>query len=220
MSKLRYTPLQVIIHLGAWFPLARLLFDLAAGNLSPNPIQDFEQRSGRAAVTLLFLSLACTPLNSLTGWHELLLRRRALGLHAFLYAAIHVAVFLGLDYGLNWRLILEAVLEKRFILVGAAAFLLLIPLAATSFDYWIKRLRKNWKRLHRIVYLIGVLASLHFAWARKGDLFRLQGDVLQPFIYGVILLLLLVLRIGAVRKVIASWRNRLTALRPKPVPRP
>jgi sulfoxide reductase heme-binding subunit YedZ len=210
----RYTPLQIVMHLGALFPLARLLFDLAAGGLSPNPIQDFEQRTGRAAVTLLLLSLACTPLNTLFGWRELLLRRRALGLYAFLYAAIHVLVFIDLDYGLDWKLILEAVVQKRFILAGAIAFLLLLPLAVTSFDYWVKRLRRNWKRLHQVVYIVGPLVILHFAWARKGDIFRLQGDVLQPFIYGLILVLLLVLRIPPVRKAIASFRTRFLPRRP------
>ena len=86
MKKLRkLTPLQVIMHIYAWSALAHLLFDYFLGNLSVNPIQDLEQRTGRAAVTLLVLSLMCTPLNTLFGWKELLKRRRALGLYAFMY---------------------------------------------------------------------------------------------------------------------------------------
>jgi sulfoxide reductase heme-binding subunit YedZ len=213
MSRFRYTPLQVAIHVGAAFPLVRVLFDLITGGLGPNPVQSLEQRTGRAAITLLLLSLACTPLNTLFGWRELLLRRRALGLYAFLYACLHVLIFLDVDYGLNWRLILDAVFEKRFILVGAVSFLLLIPLAVTSFDVWVKRLRKNWKRLHRLVYLIAPLAILHFGWARKGDFLRLQGDVLQPVVYGTIVIFLLALRLPIVRKSAVSFRNRILARR-------
>lgn len=213
-NKFRYTPLQIVMHLGGWLPLVRLLFDAASGNLGPNPIQDIEQRTGRAAVTFLILSLACTPFNTLFGWRELLRRRRALGLYAFLYACLHVLLFIDLDYGLNWRLILKAVLEKRFILVGAIAFLLLLLLAVTSFDVWVTRLRKNWKRLHRLVYLIAPIVILHFAWARKGDIFRLQGDIVQPLLYGLAVVMLLVLRLPFLRRTIVSFRTRIRARRP------
>ena len=99
----RYTPLQILIHLGAWFPLARLLFEAFTDGLTANPIQHIEQRTGRAAITLLFLSLAATPLNSLFGWRETIKRRRALGLYSFMYATIHVIIFADLDYGLAWK---------------------------------------------------------------------------------------------------------------------
>lgn len=208
MKKLRFTPLQIIIHLYAWSALAHLLFDLAFGRLSPNPIQDLEQRTGRAAITLLVLSLLCTPLNTLFGWKEPLKRRRALGLYAFMYASTHVLIFLDLDYGLAWSLIVQSVFEKPYILVGAASFLLLVPLAVTSFDSWKVRLRKNWKRLHRIVYLIAPLVVLHFAWSKKGNIFQLQGDILRPLVYGLVVLTLLALRIPRVRKTLASLRSR------------
>ncbi|MGQ9834030.1 MAG: sulfite oxidase heme-binding subunit YedZ [Candidatus Villigracilaceae bacterium] len=167
VNKFRYTPLQIVMHLGGWLPLARLLFDAASGHLGPNPIQDIEQRTGRAAVTSLILSLACTPFNTLFGWRELLRRRRALGLYAFLYACLHVLLFIDLDYGLNWRLILKAVLEKRFILVGATALLLLLLLAITSFDVWVTRLRKNWKHLHRLVYCADCHLAVYMGAQRR-----------------------------------------------------
>ena len=189
--KPRFTPLQIIIHLGAWIPLILLVFDFFAGRLSVNPIQDMEQRTGRAAITLLVLSLACTPLNTLFGWREALQRRRALGLYAFMYAAIHMLVFLGLDYTFSWLLIRDAILEKRYILVGVLSFLLLLPLAITSFKYWMKQLGRNWTRLHRLIYLIAPLVVLHYAWAKKGDLFHLRGDILRPLVYGLIVILLL-----------------------------
>jgi sulfoxide reductase heme-binding subunit YedZ len=205
----RYTPLQILIHLGAWFPLARLVFEAFTGGLTANPIQHIEQRTGRAAISLLFLSLAATPLNSLFGWREPLQRRRALGLYAFLYATIHVIIFADLDYGLAWSAIIDTVFQKPYILVGAAAFLLLIPLAVTSFDVWKVRLKKNWKRLHQTVYFIAPLVVLHYAWGKKGNFFALQGDILLPLIYGLIFLLLMLLRIPAVRRFIASARTWL-----------
>ena len=205
----RHTPLQILMHLGAWFPLARLLIEAFTHELSANPIQRLEQRTGRAAITLLFLSLAATPLNSLFGWKEPLKRRRALGLYAFMYATIHVIIFADLDYGLAWSLILETILQKPYIIVGVLAFVMLIPLAITSFDIRKVRLKKNWKRLHQLVYFIAPLVVLHYAWGKKGNFFALQGDILKPLIYGLVLVLLMVLRIPAVRRFIASVRTRL-----------
>jgi methionine sulfoxide reductase heme-binding subunit len=211
MKKTRFTLLQILMHVYAWSALAHLLFDFAFGYLSPNPIQDLEQRTGRHAITLLVLSLLCTPLNTLFGWKEPLKRRRALGLYAFMYAAVHVLIFLDLDYGLAWSLIFQSVFEKPYILVGAASFLLLIPLAVTSFDTWKVRLKKNWKRLHKTIYFIAPLVVLHFAWSKKGSIFQLQGDVLRPLAYGLVVLLLLVMRIPRVRKGLSSFRNRTLA---------
>jgi sulfoxide reductase heme-binding subunit YedZ len=205
----RYTPLQILIHLGAWFPLARLVFEAFTSGLTANPIQHIEQRTGRAAISLLFLSLAATPLNSLFGWREPLQRRRTLGLYAFMYAVIHVIIFVDLDYGLAWSLIVQTIFQKPYILVGAAAFLLLIPLAITSFDIWKVRLKKNWKHLHQLIYFIAPLVVLHYAWGKKGNFFALQGDILRPLIYGLIFLLLMFLRIPALRRWIASARTRL-----------
>lgn len=205
----RYTPLQIILHLGAWFPLARILVDLLTDNLSANPIQALEQRTGRAAITLLMLSLACSPLNSLFGWREPLKRRRALGLYTFMYATIHVIIFADLDYGLAWSLLVQTIFQKPYIVVGLAAFLLLIPLAITSFDIWKVRLGKNWKRLHQLVYYIAPLAVLHYAWGKKGTFFALRGDILLPLMYGLVLLLLMIFRIPPVKKFIASLRTRM-----------
>jgi sulfoxide reductase heme-binding subunit YedZ len=140
----KYTPLQIAVHLYAWSALARIVFDFFMGNLSPNPIQDLEQRTGRHAITLLVLSLACTPLNTVFKWSEPIKRRRALGLYALLYATIHVIIFADLDYGFAWSLIVKTVFQKPYIVVGALSFLLLIPLGFTSFDIWKKRLGKTW----------------------------------------------------------------------------
>jgi sulfoxide reductase heme-binding subunit YedZ len=216
----RYTPLQIAVHLYAWSALAYIIFDIATGNFSPNPIQELEQRTGRHALTLLVLSLACTPLNTLFKWSEPLKRRRALGLYAFLYATIHVIIFVDLDYGLAWSQIIQTIIEKPYIVVGLTGFLLMIPLAWTSFDIWKKRLGKTWKRLHQLIYLIAPLIILHYAWGKKGDFFALTGDIIRPLIYGLIVLLFLLMRIPAVRRALASLPSRILLLLKKRTPHP
>lgn len=205
----RYTPLQIAIHVYAWSALIHIVFDFLTGNISPNPIQELEQRTGRHAITLLVLSLACTPLNTLFKWPELIKRRRTLGLYAFLYATIHVLIFINLDYGLAWSLIVETIFQKPYIIVGVIGFLMLIPLAFTSFDIWKTRLKKNWKRLHQTIYVIAPLLILHYAWSKKGDFFALQGEIVRPLIYGLVVVLLLIFRIPIVRRWVASIRDRI-----------
>lgn len=217
----RHTPLQIAVHLYAWSAIAHMLLDFLTGNISPNPIQELEQRTGRHAITLLVLSLACTPINTLFKWSEPLKRRRALGLYAFMYATIHMLIFVDIDYGLAWSLIVKEVVEKPRILVGMLSFLMFIPLAVTSFDLWKKRLGKNWKRLHRLVYFIAPLVVLHYVWSKKGDLLSLQGEIVKPLVYGLVFAFLLILRIPAVRKASVSLRDRILFLftRNRPQPR-
>jgi sulfoxide reductase heme-binding subunit YedZ len=209
---IRYTPLQIAIHLYAWSVLVILIVQFFTDNLSANPIQELEQRTGRHAITLLVLCIACTPLNTLFHWRELLKRRRALGLYAFMYATIHVIIFFNLDYGLAWSLIIQTIFEKPYILVGLLSILLLIPLAITSFDVWKKRLGKKWKRLHQLIYLIVPLVLLHYAWSKKGDFFALQGEIVRPLIYTVIAAILLIMRIPPVRRFLASAPRRIMLL--------
>jgi sulfoxide reductase heme-binding subunit YedZ len=216
----RYTPLQIAIHLYAWSAIVWIIFELIAGSFSINPIQELEQRTGRHAVTLLVMSLLCTPLNMLIKFPELLKRRRTLGLYALMYATIHVLIFVNLDYGLAWSLIARTILEKPYILVGAAAFILLVPLGVTSFDIWKVRLGKNWKRLHQMAYVIAPLAVLHFAWSKKGDIFALSGDIVRPLIYGLVVAVFLILRLPPVKRFIASARTGSLSLRFKRNPEP
>lgn len=208
----RYTPLQIAIHLYAWSAAVWIIVELLTGTFSINPIQELEQRTGRHAITLLVLSLMCTPLNTIFKFPELLKRRRTLGLYAFMYAVIHVIIFVDLDYGLAWSLIFRTVFEKPYIVVGMITFLMLIPLAVTSFDIWKVRLGKNWKRLHQTIYFIAPLAILHYAWSKKGDFFALSGDIVRPLIYGLVLAVFLILRIPAVRRYIASLPTRSLTL--------
>lgn len=212
IKKLPYTPLQIAMHLYAWSALVALIFDFFTHHLTANPIQAMEQRTGRHALTLLVLALACTPLNTLFGWRELLKRRRALGLYALMYASVHILIFINLDYGLAWSLIIQTVIEKSYIVFGIIVFLLLIPLGITSFDIWKVRLGKNWKRLHQIVYFAVPIAVLHYALSKKGDIFHLTGDIGRPLVYGLAVLILLVLRLPFIRRFFSSFRSRVAAL--------
>jgi len=207
----KITWLQIVIHILGWLPLAWIVFDYFSNRLSINPIQDIEQRLGDIAAYFLIASLVCTTINTLTGWREPIKRRRALGLYCFMYACLHVLTFIGVDYGFNWQLIGGIVLQKLYAIVGVATFILLLPLAVTSSRWWMKKLGRNWHNLHRLVYLAAVLDILHFAWAKKGNLFSLSGDVLRPFILGVFLLFLLVVRIPPLRRKASELRQRWTS---------
>jgi len=216
----RYTPLQIAIHLYAWSAIIWVIIELLTDSFSINPIQELEQRTGRHAITLLMLTLLCSPVNAVFKWSEPLKRRRTLGLYAFMYVFIHVLIFVNLDYGLAWSLIVQTVFEKPYIIVGFTTFLMLIPLAITSFDIWKVRLGKNWKRLHKTIYIIAPLAVLHYAWSKKGDIFTLSGDIQRPLIYGLILGILLLFRISFIKKFFASLWTRILILFQKKSPQP
>jgi sulfoxide reductase heme-binding subunit YedZ len=201
--------LQIIVHLGGWLPLVHIIYAYLTQQLTANPIQAIEQRTGIQALTFLLLSLACSPLSSIVGWKELTQRRKALGIYGFMYASIHLVVFIGLDYGFDFGAIWRDVSNKWYIIIGLLAFLLLLPLALTSFKSWMKRLGKKWKTLHRLVYIISPLVAIHFLLSIKGNLARLQGNILQPVTYGLIAIFLLILRIPAVKTTLIGLRNRV-----------
>jgi len=194
--------LRYLAHIAAWIPAILLVYNALTENLTANPIQAATQRTGLTAITLLGLSLACTPINLVFHWRIVLPLRRTLGLYAFFYALIHMVIFTVVDYGLDLNLILGSILKKPYIIVGASGFVILLLLAATSFQWWMKTLGKNWKRLHSLVYLAALGLGLHFAWALKGDIFRLSGDIFWPVVYIVLIVLFLILRLPAVKKLI------------------
>ena len=202
MQKLKAHWLQILTHVGALLPLAILAWDYAQNQLTANPIREITLRTGRSAIVLLLLSLACTPIYTLFGFKPVLRLRRPLGLYAFLYAGLHGLTFVGLDYGFDLVLIGQELLQKHFVQVGALAFLILVPLAITSTRGWVARLGKNWKRLHRLVYLAALLAGVHFLWVVK-------ANTRVPLLYGAVLAVLLVARIPAVQNAVRGWRERL-----------
>ncbi len=189
-------------NVAAAVPLVLLVWDYSQGGLGVDPVNEINNRSGRTAIVLLLASLACTPLNILFGWRQVLTLRKSLGLWAVVYVLLHLLNFVGLDYAFNINQIFQdAVLSKPYILAGLTALLLLIPLALTSTRGWMKRLGRNWKRLHRLAYAAGGLAVLHFVWQAKA------AERWEPLIYAVVLGLLLLVRVPAVRKAIARMRS-------------
>ena len=202
MQKLKAHWLQILTHVGALLPLGILAWDYAQNQLTANPIREITIRTGRSAIVLLLLSLACTPIYSLSGFQPVRRLRRPLGLYAFLYAGLHGLTFVGLDYGFDLVLIGQELLQKRFVQVGVLAFLILVPLAITSTRGWVARLGKNWKRLHRLVYLAALLAGVHFMWVVK-------ANTRVPLLYGAALAVLLVARIPAVQNAVRGWRGGL-----------
>ena len=201
MKRLKFTKFQLFVHLAALLPLAMLIWDVTQGNLSVNPIQDITFRTGKAALVLLVLTLAATPVNTIFGFRQAIKVRRALGLYAFFYASIHFLIFIGLDYGFNLRLLWFELVEKRYVLVGTAALLILIPLAITSTKGWQRRLGKTWKTLHKWVYLAGILVIVHYIWVQK-------SDIREPLLWGGIVVVLLVVRIPVVRQSLRRLRTK------------
>lgn len=201
MDKLKAHWLQIVTHVGALLPLARLIWEYWQDLFIVDPVLEITSRTGKTALILLLLSLACTPINTVLGFKSVLRVRRALGLYAFMYAGLHFLTFVGLDYGFDFTLLGPAIFEQRFVLAGLAAFLILLPLAITSTRGWQKRLRKNWKRLHRLVYLAGLLVIVHFLWLVK--------DPREPLRYGAILALLLITRIPRVKRAASRARQKL-----------
>jgi len=193
--------LPVLVHVGALLPLVILVRQYAQDAFIVDPVKEITTRTGRAALVLLMLSLACSPINTLFGFRQALRVRRALGLYAFMYAGLHFLTFVGLDYRFDFDLLAPAIFDQRFVVVGFASFLLLLSLAITSTRGWQKRLRKTWKRLHRLAYLAGILAVVHFLWLVK--------DAREPLRYGIILAVLLAFRLPWVKRAAGKVRHRI-----------
>ncbi len=202
VASLRFSRLQILTHAAALLPLFILIWDGLHDQLTANPITEIEDRTGRIGLICLVLSLACTPLNTVFGFRQALKLRRSLGLYGFLYAGLHFLTYAALDFGFDFGLIAQDIVQQRYLLVGFIALLLLIPLALTSTRGWMKRLAMNWKRLHWLVYLAAPLVVLHFFWLVK-------ADMREPLSYGVAVGALLILRIPPVRRFLSSVRYRL-----------
>jgi sulfoxide reductase heme-binding subunit YedZ len=176
-----------LVFLACLIPFLLLLRGVLDGDLGANPLERVTDVTGQWGLRFLLLTLAITPLRRLTGWTWLLRFRRMLGLFVFFYITLHFLTWVWLDQELSWGNILADIVKRPYVTVGFSAWLLLLPLAATSTRGMMRRLGRKWQRLHRAVYAIGVLAILHYIWLVKADL-------LEPLIYAAVLILLLVVR--------------------------
>jgi sulfoxide reductase heme-binding subunit YedZ len=207
-SSPRLIAAKTLVHGLCLTPLAILswqfwdVFRTGSDALGADPVAEVEHRLGIWALRFLLIALAVTPLRQLSGQAVVLRFRRMLGLYAFAYATLHLAAYLALDLRGYWLQIFEEIAKRPYITVGFAAWLLLVPLAITSTQGWMRRLGRRWGQLHMLVYAIAVFAVLHFWWLVK-------SDIREPALYAGILAFLLGWRIWK------RWRKpRRTAAKP------
>jgi sulfoxide reductase heme-binding subunit YedZ len=189
------------VFLLALVPAAWLAWASFHDGLGANPVEMLELTTGIWAYRFLLLSLVITPLRRLTGWNRLVRFRRMLGLFAFAYAGAHLLIYVVIDQGLALQYIVADVAKRRFITAGMVAFLLMVPLAVTSTQGWIRRLGRRWQSLHRLVYASAIAAALHFVW-------KVKVAVGEPVYYAVFLAILLALRLLWRRRAVAAVRRQ------------
>jgi sulfoxide reductase heme-binding subunit YedZ len=191
--------LKPAVLVGGLVPVATIVLRGVRGELGADPIAQALNQLGLMALVFLIAALACTPLKTLAGITWPLRIRRMLGLFAFFYATLHVTTYVAVDQRFDWSAIFDDVTKRRFIYVGLTTFLLLVPLAVTSTNGWVRRLGfMTWKRLHRVAYLATILAVVHFVW-------RVKKDLSEPMAYATVLAALLLVRVAtAARRAITA----------------
>ena len=167
MIKIKFNRLQWFVHLSSLIPFVVLVWDAFTNNLTVNPIQEITQRTGLTAIIWLLLSLACTPLNVVLGLKPFNQVRRPLGLYSAFYAGLHVGTFFILDYGFNFSLIFQTIIEKPYVLLGFLGFLVLLALTLTSTKKSMRKLGKKWSSLHSLVYPASLVLLLHYFMSLK-----------------------------------------------------
>ena len=185
-------------------PLGRLIALGFSGGLGANPIEFITRSTGTWTLVGLMVTLSITPLRRLSGWAGLIRYRRMLGLFTFFYVCLHFVTYIWLDQFFDPAAIVKDIIKRPFITVGFSAFVLLIPLAATSTRVMIRRLGRRWQQLHRLVYAIAILGVVHYLWLVKKDL-------TEPLIYGAVLTLLLLMRLPWGVTLLQAIRNRLVS---------
>lgn len=196
MRKRRRSLLKPAVFTLSLLPLAWLVWQVFFGYLGVNPIETVNRYLGDWAIRFLLIALAVTPARKIAGWTKLARLRRMLGLFAFFYACLHVSSYVGLDLFFDWQTLWKDVLKRRYITVGMATFLILLPLAITSTNAMVRRLGgRRWQALHRLVYVAGPLAVVHFWWMVK-------ADKTEPMLYAALVGVLLGYRL------LAAWLER------------
>ena len=169
-------------------PFLIITYKIFFNKLGPEPVKEITHFTGEWTLIFICLTLAMSPLKKLTNLNFWVKVRRMLGLFVFFYASLHLLTYVGIDYRFSWQPIIDDVVKKKYIFVGFAAWLLLIPLTLTSSQKMMLLLKQNWKKLHRLIYVIAIFGSLHFIWLSKTIYFK-------PLIYFVIITILLFLRV-------------------------
>ena len=178
-----------IIFILSTIPFLFITYKIFFNKLGPEPVKEITHFTGEWTLIFICLTLSMSPLKKLTNLNYWVKVRRMLGLFVFFYASMHLLTYVGIDYRFSWQPIFEDVVKKKYIFVGFAAWVLLIPLTITSSQKMMLLLKQNWKKLHRLIYVIAILGSLHFIWLSKTIYFK-------PLIYFVLIIFLLILRIN------------------------
>jgi len=184
---LRYS--KIFVFLICLWPLCSIIYQLFNNKLGAEPVDKIINHFGEWTLIFIFLTLSMSPLKKITNFTFWIKFRRMLGLFVFFYASIHLLSYVGLDYRFDFKPIINDVIKKKFVFIGFAAWLLLIPLAITSSNKMMKILKHNWKKIHRLIYVIGIFGVLHFIWLSKTIFFK-------PLIFLVILIILLLFRVN------------------------
>lgn len=182
--------LKPAVFVACGIPFARLVALGAGGGLGANPVEFVTRSTGTWTLVLLCVTLALTPARRMTGWSALARVRRMVGLYAFFYACLHFATYVWLDQWFDAAAMLRDVVKRPFITAGFTAFVLLLPLAATSTHAMMRRLGRRWGELHRLVYAVAILGVLHFAWHKAG-----KNLLAEPMIYAAVVGALLAWRV-------------------------
>ena len=178
-----------IIFILSTIPFLFITYKIFFNKLGPEPVKEITHFTGEWTLIFICLTLSMSPLKKLTNINYWVKVRRMFGLFVFFYASMHLLTYVGIDYRFSWQPIFEDVIKKKYIFVGFAAWVLLIPLTITSSQKMMLLLKQNWKKLHRLIYVIAILGSLHFIWLSKTIYFK-------PLIYFVLIIFLLILRIN------------------------
>ena len=186
---LRFLKLYPLYFSLCLLPLVGIVIDMIFDNLGADPVQALHIRLGDWSLRLLWLTLFITPLQKITQWRGMAQYRKLLGLYTFFYASLHVIVYLWLDQGLAWAAITTDIIESSYIWFGVTAYLIILALAVTTPKAMVKLLGKNWKKLHRYIYIASGAVIIHYYW-------QLKGNMAEPLFYLIILSLLLLFRLA------------------------
>ena len=192
---LSHRAVKPLLFVLALLPFAWLFYGALNNSLGPNPAEALSRGTGDWTLRFLCLTLAVTPLRQISGWVAMARWRRMLGLYSFFYALLHFLCYAWLDMGFDAADIVRDIPKRPFVLVGTLALLLMLPLAATSFNRAVKALgAARWRQLHRLVYAIALLGLLHFFWMRSA-----KNNFAEVAVYAVIIALLLGWRVWKAR---------------------
>ena len=179
--------LKIVIFTLSLVPMFFIIYQIINNQLGPEPIKDITHHTGKWTLYFIVITLAMTPLKKITKLNIWINYRRMFGLFIFFYASVHLMTYVGLDYRFDLESIGDDIIKKKYIFIGFSAWLLLIPLAITSNKRMIRILKKKWKKLHRLIYVIALFGAIHYVWLVKRDL-------TEPLIFLTVILILLTFR--------------------------